>query len=81
MVIIKTKTLPATNSRGTRIKASANGYEATIPYPHEVSGVECHYKAVQALIEKNNLEWDISNMGWGSDNDSYYFTFQHSVLK
>ena len=81
MVIIKTKTLPATNTRGTRIKASANGYEATIPYPYEESGVNCHYKAVQALIEKNNLEWDISNMGWGSDTDSYYFTFKHSVLK
>jgi len=82
MVIIKTKILPATNYRGTRIKASANGFTATIPYPHEVSGVECHYKAVQALVEQNSLDWDITNMGYGcDDNCDYYFTFKHSVLK
>ena len=82
MVIIKTKTLPATNTRGTRIKASANGFTATIPYPHEFSGVECHYKAVKALVEQNKLDWDISNMGYGCDeNCDYFFTFNHSIVK
>lgn len=80
MVIIKTKVLQETNHNGTRIKASANGWTATIPYPHHKSYELAHYEAVKALIEKNNLEWDISNMGYGSDNDGYYFTFSSSII-
>ena len=81
MVIIKTKYLSANNTRGSRIKASANGFTATIPYPHALSYEACHFEAVKELVKKNNLDWDISNMGYGSDNDGYYFTFKHSVMK
>lgn len=81
MVIIKTKVLSATNHNGTRIKATANGWTATIPYPHNESYELAHYEAVKALIEKHNLEWDIENMGYGSDNEGYYFTFSSSVIK
>ena len=81
MVIIKTKHLPPTNSRGARIKAEANGFKVTIAYPYRESYEMAHYEAVKALIAEHNLDWDISNMGYGSDNNGYYFTFASSTLK
>jgi hypothetical protein len=80
MVIIKTKYLSPTNSRGSRIKAQANGFSITIPYDYALNGEQVHYKAVQALVDKHNLEWDIANMGYGSDNTGYYFTFSNSLI-
>ena len=80
MVIIKTKYINPTNTRGSRIVAEATGWKVSIPYPHELSGEMVHYEAVKALIEKHNLDWDISNMGYGSDNEGYYFTFSTSVI-
>ena len=86
MVIIKTKYINPTNTRGSRIAAEANGWKVSIPYPHELSGENelsgemVHYEAVKALIEKHQLNWDITKMGYGSDNQGYYFTFSSSVL-
>ena len=80
MVIIKTKYINPTNTRGSRIAAEANGWKVSIPYPHELSGEMVHYEAVKALIEKHQLDWDITKMGYGSDNQGYYFTFSGSVL-
>lgn len=80
MVIIKTKFLSPTNTRGSRIKASANGFEVTIPYDYSLNNEAVHYKAVKALVAKHSLDWDISRMGYGSDNEGYYFTFNHSVM-
>jgi hypothetical protein len=80
MVIIKTKYLSPTNTRGSRIKASANGFTVTISYDYALNDEAVHYKAVQALVAKHNLDWDITNMGYGSDNSGYYFTFNHSVM-
>jgi hypothetical protein len=80
MTVIKTKYYSATNTRGSRIAASANGFKATIPYPHQFSHEACHFEAVKALVAKHNLPWDISNMGYGSDDDGYYFTFNHSTM-
>jgi len=80
MTIIKTKFLGATNSRGSRIKARANGFTVTISYPYAKSHEMAYYEAVKALVEKHNLDWDISDMCYGSDEDGYYFTFKHSTL-
>jgi hypothetical protein len=80
MVIIKTKYLSATNTRGSRIKAEANGFTVSIPYPSKLNSEYAHFEAVKALVAKHNLDWDISNMGYGSDNNGYYFTFNHSVM-
>lgn len=81
MVIIKTKYLSATNTKGSRIKASANGFTATISYHHAESYEKAHFEAVKALIAKHSLDWDITNMGYGSDeNGDYFFTFNHSVM-
>jgi len=81
MVIIKTKCIPASNTRGTRIKASANGFSAVISYPYAESYEYAHFEAVKELIKKHSLDWDISNMGFGSDDSGYYFTLKHSVMK
>lgn len=80
MTIIKTKFLSPTNSRGSRIKAMANGFTVTISYPYAKNYEMAHYEAVKALVEKHNLDWDISNMGYGSDENGYFFTFKHSTL-
>lgn len=80
MVIIKTKYLSATNYRGARIKASANGFNVIIDYPYNLNYEYAHFEAVKALIKKNNLDWNINKMGYGSDNDGYYFTFSNSVI-
>ncbi len=52
MQAIQTKYLPATNSRGSRIKASCERGSLTIPYPHELSGDEVHREAVRQLLER-----------------------------
>lgn len=80
MVVIKTKYLSPTNSRGSRIKAEANGFTVTVPYDYALNNEQVHFKAVQALVAKHGLDWDISNMGYGSDNTGYYFTFASSVM-
>lgn len=52
MQAIMTKFLPATNVRGSRIKASCERGSITVSYPHELSGDACHRFAVQSLVEK-----------------------------
>ena len=78
MIAITTKYIPATNTRGSRIKAQANDYTVTIPYPHELSGHHVHFAAVKALIEKHNLDWDITNMRYGEFGNGCVFCFDHS---
>lgn len=50
MQAIITKYLPAANTRGSRIKASCERGSKTIPYPHELSGDDCHIAAAKALV-------------------------------
>lgn len=76
MKAIKTVYLGATDSRGSRIKATAEGgprdHQVTIPYPHELSGVAVHQEAAKALCAK---------MGWhgrmvsGGLKDCYVHVF------
>jgi hypothetical protein len=80
MNVIKTKYKCATNTRGSRIKASMGEFNVTIPYPHEFSDELCHFQAVKALVLKYDLRVDIDNMGFGSDDKGHYFTFKHSVM-
>ena len=86
MKIIKTKYLPATNTKGSRIKAIvSNGglfgnFSVTIPYNSSLSDVNLHYEAVKALVKKYKLDWDITSMSYGSDNAGYYFTFNDAKV-
>ena len=52
MQAIQTKYLPATNLKGSRIKAWCERGSITIDYPHELSGAEVHRAAVHALIAR-----------------------------
>lgn len=52
MQAITTKYLPATNFKGSRIKAECERGSITISYPDELSGDACHIAAVDALIAK-----------------------------
>jgi hypothetical protein len=52
MQAIVTKYLPATNFKGSRIKASCERGSIAISYPDELSGDECHREAVRQLIAK-----------------------------
>ena len=84
MQAIHTKYLPATNSRGSRIKAyTASGFTVTIGYPHEFSGEACHYAAAVALVAKHKLNWDLSDMRYGdsADGKGYVFCFANSIVR
>jgi hypothetical protein len=89
MIAIHTKYISPTNSRGARIKAyttgSGNhkGFTAIISYPHEYSFEVCHFQAVKALVEKNALDWDLSNMRYGdsADGKGYSFCFDCSTVR
>jgi len=78
MQAIETKYLPATNTRGSRIKAtSASGLSVTVPYPHELSGMECHWEAARALIAK--LGWGGAEYVGGGTRDGYVFVRESGV--
>lgn len=56
MKAIQTKYHGPTNTRGSRISASdEDGNRVSIPYPHEMTGMDCHAKAAISLCNK---------MGW-----------------
>lgn len=52
MQAIQTHYLPATNCKGSRIKATCERGSITIDYPHDLSGDEVHRAAVHALIAR-----------------------------
>jgi len=80
MTVIKTKYLSPTNTKGARIKASANHMAVIIPYDYSLNNEAVHFEAVKELVKAFNLTWDITNMGFGSDDTGYYFTFASSVM-
>ena len=82
MKAILTKYHGATDTRGSRISATAEGgNRVTIPYPHELSGEAVHAAAAVALCAKMN--WKGPLVGGGLPNGDYCFCFadgeQHHV--
>ncbi len=76
MKAISTKYLPATNTRGSRIKAhDSDGHSVTIGYPHELSGAAVHAKAAVSLCLKMGWEGDLIS---GGTKDGYVFVFAES---
>jgi hypothetical protein len=79
MKAIITKCLPATNTKGSRIKASdMDGNSVTISYPYGVFGEDAHRKASDALCDK--MEWGKHKpmMIGGGINDGYVFVLTPS---
>ena len=67
MKAIEVKYLPATNVRGSRIKAyDLDGNQVTISYPHELSGDDVYRAAAEELCKKMN--WKGSIEGGGTKN-------------
>ena len=83
MQAINTKYLSATNTRGSRIKATCQAGSVTIGYPHELSGMACHAAAAKALVEK--LGWGHAHygdlMGGGLPSGDYVFVFNNESSK
>jgi len=52
MQAILTKYLPATNSRGSRVKATCERGSIAIPFPHETDIEGAHVAAADALVSK-----------------------------
>ena len=75
MQTIKTTFLPATNSLGARIKASAYAGSLTIPFPHGLDSEEAH--ALAAVTFAKKLGW-AGELISGSDEKHYYFNFTNS---
>ena len=71
MQAIQTKYLSATNTKGSRIKATCAAGSVTIDYPHELSGMDCHAKAAYALLTK--MHWDYKLVGGQLADQSYAF--------
>jgi hypothetical protein len=67
---IETKYLPATNYRGSRIKAACERGSITIDCPHELSGADCHIAAAQALCDKFVAE-DAKKYGTPADKNPW----------
>jgi hypothetical protein len=73
MQTITTKYLGATNTLGARIKATtSSGISKTISYPYELSGSECHIKALRELNKQ--LDWS-GDMTYSSTDTGYIFAF------
>jgi len=73
MKAIETKYYGPTNTRGSRIVASdSDGNRVSIPYPHELSGEACHWKAADTLRVK--MGWAGKMIGGGT-KAGYCFVF------
>jgi len=73
MKAIETHYLGATNTRGSRIKATEpDGQSVTIPYPYELSGEAVHRHAAEAL--RDRMGWAGELVG-GATKRGYCFVF------
>jgi hypothetical protein len=81
MVAIQTKYIGPTNTRGSRIKAwTDTGFSVTIGYDYSLDDEARHFKAVKAMVESNDLDWDLKDMRCGGTKNGYVFCFSHSVV-
>jgi hypothetical protein len=70
---IRTKYLSATNSRGSRVKATCQAGSVTVPYDCAHGTVEAHFEAVKALMARKGLAWGDRWVVGGQDNDGFVF--------
>jgi len=80
MQAIETKYMGATNTRGSRIKATCAAGSVTISYPYELSGQSVHRLAAESLVKK--LKWEHPNygqlIGGCLKNGNYVFVFDNA---
>jgi hypothetical protein len=73
MSIIRTRYRPATDYRGSRIKASIGPDAVTVPYDHRLSGSGNHKTAAHALATKLGLEGHWALYSDHATGDGYVF--------
>jgi len=79
---IETKYISATNTRGSRIKATCAGMTATVPYDDALDIVRAHFAAVAALKEKHKCDhWNIEKMNFGGTKTGFVFVFPFSYVE
>ena len=78
MKAIETKYIPATNTRGSRIRAYAEGVKSlSISYPYELSGSAVHAAAALALARR--MSWTGTLVAGGkADQKGEVFCFLDS---
>ena len=69
---IETKYLPATNNRGSRIKAMAWAGSVTVPYDYALDADGNHKAAADALIAKYNWQGTFAQGGNAKGNGFYF---------
>ena len=81
MKAIITKYLGATNTKGSRIKASDGGRNSvTIPYPHELDSEDAHRKAAEALRDKMGWKGKLI-AGWVKNDCVFVFAPNAAISK
>lgn len=76
---ISTKYLPATNTRGSRIKAmTTSGISKTVGYKYELNTDQNHIEAAKALF--NELDWK-GEIAVGATPKGYTFTMISHTFK
>ena len=85
MKAIETKYLGCTNSRGSRIKAIAEGgdrpHSVTLSYDHELNGDENHEAAAWALVIKMGWTWETMFGGGTRDGMAWICGSEYSESK
>ena len=79
MQAIKTKYIPATETKGSRIKATAASKSLYLPYPHELSGQAVYRAAAEALAQK--LGWSGELLGGTISTGETVFVFNSAEAK
>lgn len=73
MKAIETRYVPATDTRGSKIRAEdCDGHTVTISYPYHLSGEKVHRLAARALCRK--LGWT-GRLAGGATRHGYAFVF------
>jgi hypothetical protein len=80
MQFIQTKYLPATNTKGSRIKATTSfGNDSiTIAYDYSLDCEQAHAKAAMELARK--LEWNGEYAAGGNDSGYVFAFISHSNI-
>jgi hypothetical protein len=79
MQAIRTKYLPATNNKPSRIKAECEAGTITISYDHSLNIDQLHQKAAMKLLEK--LNWKPDFIHTGNFKGDYYHVLEFGGIK
>ena len=85
MIVIHTKYLGPTDTRGSRVKAyTSDGRSVTVSYDSGLESVKAHLQAVHAFADKHlKYSPDVTRMAYGdsADGKGYCFCFLQPVVE